>query len=45
MYVFNCTIDSNRHQLETKDQHKVAIDATYDKGIRDRNGNFLFYES
>ena len=42
-YVTNYIIDSNRHHLETKEQYKIAIDAFDDKGIRDSNGEFRFY--
>ena len=41
-YVTNYTIDSNKHHLETKEQYKIAIDP-FDKGIRDSNGEFRFY--
>ena len=43
-YVTNNTIDSNRHHLETSEQYKIAIDPFDDKGIRDSNGKFTFYE-
>ena len=43
-YVTNYTIDSNRHHLETKEQYKIAIDPFDDKGIRDSNGEFRFYQ-
>ena len=43
-YVTNYTIDSNRYRLETKEQYKIAIDPFDDKGIRDSNGKFRFYE-
>ena len=43
-YVTNNTIDSNRHHLETKEQYKIAIDPFDDKGIRDSNGEFRFYQ-
>ena len=43
-YVTNYTIDSNRRHLETKAQYKIAIDPFDDKGIRDSNGKFRFYE-
>ena len=43
-YVTNYTIDSNRHHLETKEQNKIAIDPFDDKGIRDSNGEFKFYQ-
>ena len=39
----NYTIDSNSHHLETKEQYKIAIDPFDDKGIRDNNGKFRFY--
>ena len=42
-YVTNYTIDSNKHHLETKEQYKIAIDPFDDKGIRDSNGEFRFY--
>ena len=42
-YVTNYTVDSNRHHLETKEQYKMAIDPFDDKGIRDSNGEFRFY--
>ena len=41
--VTNYTIDSNKHHFETKDQYKIAIDPFDDKGIRDSNGEFMFY--
>ena len=43
-YVTNYTIDSNSHHLETKEQYKIAIDPFDDKGIRDSNGEFRFYQ-
>ena len=43
-YVTNYTIDSKKHHLETKEQYKIAIDPFDDKGIRDSNGEFRFYE-
>ena len=43
-YVTNYTIDSNKHHLETKEQYKLAIDPFDDKGIRDSNGEFRFYQ-
>ena len=43
-YVTNYTIDSNRHHLETKEQYEIAIDPFDDKGIRDSNGEFRFYQ-
>ena len=43
-YVTNYTIDSNKHHLETKVQYKIAIDPFDDKGIRDSNGEFRFYQ-
>ena len=43
-YVTNYTIDSNKHHLETKEQYKIAIDPFDDKGIRDSNGEFRFYQ-
>ena len=43
-YVTNYTIDSKRHNLETKEQYKIAIDPFDDKGIKDSNGEFRFYE-
>ena len=43
-YVTNYTIDSKRHHLETKEQYKIAIDPFDNKGIRDSNGEFLFYQ-
>ena len=43
-YVTNYTIDSNKHHLETKEQYKIAIDPFDDKGIRDNNGKFRFYD-
>ena len=43
-YVTNYTIDSNRHHLEIKEQNKIAIDPFDDKGIRDSNGEFKFYQ-
>ena len=44
-YVINCTIDSKKHHLETKEQYKIAIDPLYDKGIKGCNGEFRFYVS
>ena len=41
-FVTNYTIDSNKHQLETKKQYKIAIDPFDDEGIRDSNGEFRF---
>ena len=43
-YVTNYTIDSNKHHVKTKEQYKTAIDPFDDKGIRDRNCEFRFYE-
>ena len=43
-YVTNYTIDSKRHNLETKEQYKIAIDPFDDKGIKDSNGEFRFYQ-
>ena len=43
-YVTNYTIDSNKHHLETKEQYNVARDPFDDKGIRDSNGEFRFYQ-
>ena len=43
-YVTNYAIDSNKHHLETKEQYKIAIDPFDDKGIRDSNGEFRFYQ-
>ena len=43
-YVTNYTIDSNGHNLETKEQFKIAIDPFDDKGIRDSNVKFRFFE-
>ena len=43
-YVTNYTIDSKRHHLESKEQYKIAIDPFDDKGIRDTNGEFRFYQ-
>ena len=43
-YITNYTIDSDRHHLETKEQYKIAIDSFDDKGMRDSNGKFRFYE-
>ena len=43
-YVTNYTIDSKKHHLETKEQYKIAIDPYDDKGIRDSNGEFRFYQ-
>ena len=42
-YVTNYTVDSNRRHLETKEQYKIAIDPFDDKGIRDSNVEFRFY--
>ena len=42
--VTNYTIDSNKHHLETKEQYKIAIDPFDDKGIRESNGEFRFYQ-
>ena len=44
MYVTNYTIGSNKYHLETKEQYKIAIDRFDDKGIRDNNGKFRFYD-
>ena len=30
--------------LETKEQYKIAIDPFDDKGIKDSNGEFKFYQ-
>ena len=43
-YVTNYTIDSIKHHLETKEQYKIAIYPFDDKGIRDNNGKFRFYD-
>ena len=49
-YVTNYTIDSNRHNLETKEQYKIAINPFDDKGIKEVMVNlgsmneFRFYE-
>ena len=43
-YVTNYTIDSIKHHLETKEQYKIAIDPFDDKGIRDSDGEFRFYQ-
>ena len=43
-YLTNYTIYSKRHHLETKEQYKIAIDPFDDKGIRDSNGEFRFYQ-
>ena len=43
-YVTNYTFDSKWHQLETKEQYKLAIDPFDDKGIRNSNGEFRFYK-
>ena len=43
-YVTIYTIDSNRHHLETKEQNKIAMDPFDDKGIRESNGKFRFYQ-
>ena len=43
-YVTNYTIDSNKQHVETKDQYIIAIDPFDDKGIRDSNGEFRFYQ-
>ena len=42
-YVTNYTIDSKRHNLETKEQYKIAIGPFDDKG-KDSNGEFRFYQ-
>ena len=42
-YVTDYTIDSNKHHLETKEQYKIAIDPFDNKGNRDSNGEFRFY--
>ena len=42
-YVTNYIIDSNNHHLKTKEQYKIAIDPFDDKGIRDSNDEFRFY--
>ena len=41
--VTNYTIDSKRHHLETKEQYKISIAPFDDKGIKDSNGEFRFY--
>ena len=41
-YVTNYTIDSNKHHLETKEQ--IAIDPFDDKGIKNSNGEYRFYQ-
>ena len=43
-YITNYTIDSKRHHLESKEQYKIAIDPFDDKGIKDSNGEFRFYQ-
>ena len=43
-YLTNYTIDSNRHQLDTREQYKTALDPFDDKGIGDSNGKFRFYQ-
>ena len=43
-YVTNYTIDSKWHHLETKEQYKKAIDPFDDKGIRNSNCEFRFYQ-
>ena len=43
-YVTNYTIASNKHNLEIKEQYKIAIDPFDDEGIRDSNGEFRFYQ-
>ena len=43
-YVTNYTIDSKCHHLETKEQYKIAIDPFDDKGIRNSNRQFRFYQ-
>ena len=43
-YVTNYAIDSNKHHLETKELYEIAIDPFDDKGIRDSNGEFRFYQ-
>ena len=43
-YLTNYNIDSKKHHLETKEQYKIAIDPFDDKGIRDSNGEFRFYQ-
>ena len=42
-FVTNYTIDINKRHLETKEQYKIAIDPFDDKGIRDSNDEFRFY--
>ena len=42
-YVTNYTIDSDKHQLETKEQYKIDIDPFDDKSIKGCNGDFRFY--
>ena len=43
-YVINYTIDSKKHHLETKEPYKIAIDPFDDKGIRNSNDKFRFYQ-
>ena len=43
-YVTNYTIDCKWHHLETKKQYKIAIDPFDDKGIRNSNREFRFYQ-
>ena len=42
-YVTNYTIDSIKHNLETIEQYKLAIDPSDDKSIRDSIGELRFY--
>ena len=42
-YDTNFTIDSKKHHLETKEQYEIAIDPFDDKGIKNCNGEFKFY--
>ena len=41
-YVTNFTIDSKKHDLETKEQYKIAIDPFDNKGIKSGSGEFRF---
>ena len=41
-YVTNYTIESNKHNIITKEQYRIALNSFEDKGRRDYNGEFSF---